>query len=69
MLHLVALVKTEISEEHCMHRLLATANTVPSSPILVTTMMEALHSSETSDLTRVTQHNILEDGILQETMF
>jgi hypothetical protein len=31
-----------------------TANVVPSSPILVTLMMEALRSSETSVLTRVT---------------
>jgi LAS superfamily LD-carboxypeptidase LdcB len=28
-------------------------------------MMEATHSSETSVLTRVTRHHILEDGILQ----
>jgi hypothetical protein len=41
-------------------RLLVTAN-VPSSPILVTLMMEALSSSETSVLTR---HNIPEDAIL-----
>jgi hypothetical protein len=33
--------------------LLVTANVVPSSPILVTLMMEALSSSETSVLTRV----------------
>jgi hypothetical protein len=33
-------------------------------PILVTLMMEAIHSSKTSVLPRATQHNIPEDSIL-----
>jgi hypothetical protein len=45
-----------------MLRLIVTAN-VPKSPILVTLMIEAISSAETSVLTRATRHNILEDGI------
>jgi hypothetical protein len=49
---------------HSVHQLLVTANVIPNSPIFVFLMVEALHSSETPILTRVTLRNIPEDDIL-----
>jgi hypothetical protein len=43
--------------------LLVTVDVVPSSPILVTLMMETTHFSETSVLTRTVRPHISEDGI------
>jgi hypothetical protein len=49
---------------HSVLQLLVTANVFPSSPILVTPMMEGICSSEMSVLTRATWHNIPEERIL-----
>jgi hypothetical protein len=59
MLRCVALVRTRV------RRLLVRANVVPSSPNLLTLIMEALSSSETLVLTRATRRNIPKDAILQ----
>jgi hypothetical protein len=58
MLRRVALLRADVSE------VLSAANNFPSSPILVTLMMEALSSSTTSVLTRATGRNVPEDDIL-----
>jgi hypothetical protein len=74
MLRCVALVRTDVLEElsvlvhlvfhRSVGRLLVTASVVPSSPILVTLMKEALSSSEASVLTRAAWRSIPEDAIL-----
>jgi hypothetical protein len=60
MLRRVALVRTDVSEELSASFSRITASVVPSSPILLTLMKEALSYS----VTRATQRNIPEDASL-----
>jgi hypothetical protein len=47
----------------CVRESVASYGYVPCSPILVAMIMEALHSSETSVLTRTTRRNIPEQAV------
>jgi hypothetical protein len=58
MLRGLALVRADVSEELGVRRLIDMAKFVPSSPILVTLITDALSSSETSVLTTATRRNI-----------
>jgi hypothetical protein len=58
------LLMLAITSNQCTLQFFAEANAVPSSPILVTLMMEALCSSKTLVLMTATWRNIPEDGIL-----
>jgi hypothetical protein len=74
MLHRVDLMRTDVSEDFIASliritrigelRLLVVAKVVLSSSILVTLMMEATRSSETSILTRITRRNMPQDDIV-----
>jgi hypothetical protein len=69
MLRLVAPVRTDVSEERIAANISGTRLSEAGTTLAVTSnrntlMMEVIRSSETSVLSRVTQRNILEDGIL-----
>jgi hypothetical protein len=60
----VAFVRTDISQERIVTIIKVTSN-VPSSPILVTLMMEAIRSAEMLVVTLATRRNIPKDDFLR----
>jgi hypothetical protein len=53
------------ARKYILIQVLVTANVVPSLPIRVTLMMDAMRYFETSVLTRATRRQVPEDGILK----
>jgi hypothetical protein len=66
----VALIRTDVKKERIastimVERISELGYTVPNLLTLSSPMMEAIHSSEKTVITRVIWHHIPEDGILQ----
>jgi hypothetical protein len=60
----VAVTSNWITLQESMLQLLVTANIIPNLSILITLIMDVIHSSEMLVLTRVMRRKIADDGIL-----